>query len=81
MSHYERCLKSEPSCVPTKAKDSILLPDLELPLWDSLGIMVFTIPDGLQGPVKLGGMGNCLCIHHGKIVVRILELAEWYLYI
>lgn len=57
----------------TIAKGSILVTDLELSLQDSLGIMVFSAAEGLQGPVKLGGMGRGLCIHHDKILVMKIE--------
>lgn len=56
-----------------KAKGSILLPDTEFPLWNFLGIMVYTDPEGQQGSVNLGEMGKCLYIYPDKIIVRILE--------
>lgn len=69
--------------VPTvnQVKGFYLLSDLELPLQDALGIMVFIAPEGLQEPVKQGGMGKCLCIHPDKIIARILEWIEWHLFL
>ena len=60
MSHCGRCPNSKPSCIPQKLHPA---PWHATPPAGFVTNNRLHCPIGWQGPVKMGGIGRCLCVH------------------